>query len=560
MKFRWLILAVIILYGVFPASVGAQTGQPLIAMSDGDLWLWGGGDALEQITDYGYNGPAAVSMNGNYAAYYSAASQAVDAQNAGTLPGNIWLMEVRNRGFTRIAEQPANFAAQAYSTHRFRGNPVFSPNSDAVAWVEVDGETFASRIMVYDINTGSTRVFANGVDLGFQDGGLVVPEIQWGAGGMTRINSTFRGNHLTNILEVYATNGTMRTFEVGSSATTLTFQHVWLRSDAGPQHIGLLDNNGNWSTLNVSSGERRPLASPPVRQLTFGVKQFALQPHTEQTGDSYQLRWHLINGNFDQGPIGYTSRDLIYEAPVLSPNGSQMAINNRGEVRFGATAGSEWATLKRAPGQQPFRPVGRGIAWASMYWSTDLLVNPVPTPTQPPVNPPTTVCNLTPRLAIGAMARVMPGVPNNLRAAPTVNSADTGNLPAGTIFEVLQGPICADGYLWYEIRGTEFIGWTAEGTSNGSYFLEPATCGNSPFTRLTPGGRGEVLPGTPNTLREGPGTNYARRGSLAGGTSFVVEAGPHCGPNGRAWYAVRSGNVSGWTAEGEGSEYWLQPR
>jgi hypothetical protein len=41
-----------------------------------------------------------------------------------------------------------------------------------------------------------------------------------------------------------------------------------------------------------------------------------------------------------------------------------------------------------------------------------------------------------------------------------------------TEFLTLSGPVCADGYYWYEVDYAGQIGWIAEG-DNTSYYVEP---------------------------------------------------------------------------------------
>ncbi len=49
-----------------------------------------------------------------------------------------------------------------------------------------------------------------------------------------------------------------------------------------------------------------------------------------------------------------------------------------------------------------------------------------------------------------------------------------GRLPAGTIVEVLSGPVCNEGYVWFEVLLTEGRGWTVETPiGSGDYWLEP---------------------------------------------------------------------------------------
>jgi hypothetical protein len=94
---------------------------------------------------------------------------------------------------------------------------------------------------------------------------------------------------------------------------------------------------------------------------------------------------------------------------------------------------------------------------------------PSPSPTPTPVHCPGV---LPPRLVIGAQGRITPGPPNNLRQQPSIRSAKIGSLPAGGVFRVISGPVCSDGYAYWEVEYNGKIGWTAEG-NNYEYWAEP---------------------------------------------------------------------------------------
>ena len=80
------------------------------------------------------------------------------------------------------------------------------------------------------------------------------------------------------------------------------------------------------------------------------------------------------------------------------------------------------------------------------------------------------------RLEPNIRARVEPGpgTPNNLRDAPGLDGAVIGQIPPGGQFVVLDGPQCADGYVWWQVDYEGTMGWTAEGNTE-RYWLEPLT-------------------------------------------------------------------------------------
>ncbi|NLX09300.1 MAG: SH3 domain-containing protein [Chloroflexi bacterium] len=76
------------------------------------------------------------------------------------------------------------------------------------------------------------------------------------------------------------------------------------------------------------------------------------------------------------------------------------------------------------------------------------------------------------RLVVGGRGRVTPGLPNNLRAQPSVWSWRVGQIPGTGVFDVINGPVCANGMAWWHVRYNGVTGWTPEGQGT-TYWLEP---------------------------------------------------------------------------------------
>ena len=79
-----------------------------------------------------------------------------------------------------------------------------------------------------------------------------------------------------------------------------------------------------------------------------------------------------------------------------------------------------------------------------------------------------------PRLTVGGSAYVAftDGLPINLRDQPTRSGALIAQLPEGSTFEVLEGPVCADEIHWWRVQAADTAGWVAEGLE-GEYFVAP---------------------------------------------------------------------------------------
>jgi hypothetical protein len=77
-------------------------------------------------------------------------------------------------------------------------------------------------------------------------------------------------------------------------------------------------------------------------------------------------------------------------------------------------------------------------------------------------------------LSIGILARVLPGLANNLRNQPSLRGERIGQIPGGSQFTVLDGPECADNYAWWQVDYNGTVGWVAE-ADNEEYWLGQLT-------------------------------------------------------------------------------------
>jgi hypothetical protein len=78
------------------------------------------------------------------------------------------------------------------------------------------------------------------------------------------------------------------------------------------------------------------------------------------------------------------------------------------------------------------------------------------------------------RLIVGEQGWVIPDGQGSVkvRSAPSKSGSEIGRMPEGTIFDVLDGPTCADGWAWWHIKSDNGLeGWVSEG--GDSYFVEP---------------------------------------------------------------------------------------
>ncbi|MBC8100386.1 MAG: SH3 domain-containing protein [Armatimonadetes bacterium] len=163
------------------------------------------------------------------------------------------------------------------------------------------------------------------------------------------------------------------------------------------------------------------------------------------------------------------------------------------------------------------------------------------------------------RLTINGQARVTPGAPNRVRDAANTNGALVGEIPGSAIFDVLDGPFCDGGLLWWQVDYQGLVGYTAEGNASG-YFVEPysADATAAPVVlsddcsepTLAIGRQGLLISDPPNRVRNAPSTDAEQVGQINENEPFEITDGPLC-TNGILWWQVYVFNtgLEGWTAE-----------
>lgn len=119
------------------------------------------------------------------------------------------------------------------------------------------------------------------------------------------------------------------------------------------------------------------------------------------------------------------------------------------------------------------------LLWQQVLYDGD---NAVPATLPPGQTQPTSVpgggtvtsCpgSLPPLLTVGGQGRVTPGLPNKVRAAPSMASAQVGSIPGEGVFSVISGPQCADGFMWWQVSYQGLTGWTTNGDAT-EYWVEP---------------------------------------------------------------------------------------
>jgi Bacterial SH3 domain len=220
-----------------------------------------------------------------------------------------------------------------------------------------------------------------------------------------------------------------------------------------------------------------------------------------------------------------------------------------------------------APGEAPTTEPTRAFASTPKPTeapTTAAAVEPAATPTTAPT-------------AAGAAAqqvRVLATGGLNLRDAASSKGKKVGNLNAGAVAKILEGPKKADNYDWYRVdAGGGLAGWIAAGPANDPWLKIEEQQGAAPAgatpTAAPPklvdraikvGDRVQVTTESTQvlTVRQDAGKGARAVAKVPRGTYFIIKSGP-VQQDGLTWWELQSDTVNGWAAEGDGTTRWLTP-
>ena len=544
----------------FNLASAQAANQNAFAFMRGDIWKFDlANDVATQLTHSSYNGGPVLSPDASRLAYLSTAEAFVTVweagaatQTGGTPPADIWVMDVATETLTRIADQDGASAA-GY----LRSLPAWSPDGRRLAWLQLDPlvqALDAATLQVHDFDTGARSAFGSPLDLGSQGDDIQLPNLRWGGGGIARLLHTAE-LHL-QIIDVDSGTSSLFDLRLNTSRDNAVRDFIWV-SHLGSSQLALQIQD-YWEVLNPADGARARLLDPPRlknRGIT-GAIQVIPASVANATGD-WDIHWYATSGA-NLFNTGYDSpRINDNHLPAVSPDGTRMAWHNGDHIstwNIGLAEGNR-ALASDASHRRGFPiPQPVSVVWAPTEWITTGAVAGAP------VGSLSVACALTPLLSAGNQAIVSPDVTLRIRSDATTTGAELGQAEAGAIVTVDAGPICADSYHWYAVHDDVLAGWSAEGGAGEYWLLYHVACSDSPTTRLTTGMTGTATADNIVNIRSGAGSSGTEVvWAVAAGDEFTVTGLPQCGPAGLRWYPVTIDDYSGWIAEGQADEYWIEP-
>lgn len=82
------------------------------------------------------------------------------------------------------------------------------------------------------------------------------------------------------------------------------------------------------------------------------------------------------------------------------------------------------------------------------------------------------------RAAVGqiAMVRLDPSIPGQIREEPSMQSSILGRIRTGEFFIIVDGPLCADDYVWWKVQSARgLLGWIAESYVSSYWLMTPTS-------------------------------------------------------------------------------------
>ncbi len=196
-------------------------------------------------------------------------------------------------------------------------------------------------------------------------------------------------------------------------------------------------------------------------------------------------------------------------------------------------------------------PAVRALYLTLTPTATATIPKPTPTPTPYPG-----------LVHLGQPARVLARTGLNVRESPSPKATRLGNLPPNAVVMVIDGPVEAEGFLWWQIDNEYGLaGWVA-GSDGEDIWLSGELGEKRPVNR--PVRLGDVVMvttanGRNLSIRYEPGIHGLLKRRVVAGTHLQVIDGPILLDNIRWWKVQRADGLTGWAAEGGKRERWLSP-
>jgi Tol biopolymer transport system component len=334
--------------------------------------------------------------------------------------------------------------------------PAWSPDGTKIAFGSFNLEPWSSQISIMNADgSGLTRLpndgrfdehpswSPDGRHIVFSSGerGVGSAIYVMEADFSNRVRLTGEGRWDT--APAWSPDGTKIAYESVDADNPGDDQEIYVINADGSNPIRLTDND---------RGDLAPAWSPDGTKIAFVAYE------TNGVEEIY-----VMNADGSH-PVRLTDNSASDDTPAWSPDGSSIAFTSDRD-------GSQEIYVMNADGTSQTRltyTAGSGIAGGPAW------IGRSPDTARQPAD-----CSSGwSRLHVSAYAVVTGGPsdpPNRVRASPSTGAEVVAQIYGGTIVRVLEGPVCANGLVFWKVENASIpggTGWTAEGDGK-DYYLEP---------------------------------------------------------------------------------------
>ncbi len=461
-----------------PTREELDFNYPLILWSAGDLFSARPYDPAEptRLTENGVISGVSLSPQGNMLAYRQASPVGIEAlsrlQTAGAiaefdLPSDIYVMNAFTGEARQIVGQPANaslFVEGTPDAATVRSAPVWSPDGENIAWMEFPFGTATAQLYMHNLTNGLTAVA--GINMPVSRG--AAPALYWGAGGIAIEAGELSPGELSFYL--YTPDGRLLSTTTAHPSEDESVELVTWVDNGGTSLFGILYSSGRWALIDPGSGAEIQVGDVPM--LVSSADPFGSLSLRFNVNPEVGFFWETLD------PQPTTAASGAFPVPpervTLSPSGRAVVFLGYPDY----TAAATWrnGTVETVPGTGNGSLSVGAVLWGPTVWYIGAPQAAIIPPVQlaPTVPSPVTCPGFMPSRMIfpGSGYVLSPAGNQNLYAEPTIAAAVLGTVPAGSHFELMAGPICADNTTWWQVNYDGAVGWLMEGMGE-AFFLTP---------------------------------------------------------------------------------------